>query len=124
MSPAFLGGLTEYLPKAEVTVDWFHIVQTFTKRLDEVRKKERHEQEHPKSLRWELLKSLENENLTPKQVAALPAMVAEQSATDDAWVIKEKLYAGSRKHRRPERLDGASRITSKPCRRRFLKSHY
>ena len=51
MSPAFLSGVTEYLPQAEVTVDRFHIVQTLTKRLDEVRKKERREQEHPKSLR-------------------------------------------------------------------------
>jgi transposase len=91
MSPAFLSGVTEHLPKAEVTVDWFHIVQTFTKRLDEVRKKERREQKHPKSLRWALLKSLENENHTPKQVSALQELVADQSATADAWVIKEKL---------------------------------
>ena len=120
MSPAFLSGITEHLPKAEITVDWFHIVQTFTKRLDEVRKKERREQEHPKSLRWALLKNLDNENLIPKQLAALQALVADQSATADAWVLN----AGARKHRRPERLDGASRITSRSCRRRFLKSHY
>ena len=63
--------MTEHLPKAEVTVDWFHIVQTFTKRLDEVRKKERREQGHPKSLRWALLKNLDNKNLTPKQLSAL-----------------------------------------------------
>jgi len=91
MSQAFLSGVAEHLPRAEVTVDWFHIVQTFTKRLDEVRKKERREQGHPKSLRWALLKSLENENLTPKQLAALQELVADQSATSDAWVIKEKL---------------------------------
>ncbi|WP_280115072.1 hypothetical protein [Vreelandella titanicae] len=30
-------------------------MQTFTKRLDDVRKKERREQGHPKSLRWALL---------------------------------------------------------------------
>ncbi|MBF7054786.1 ISL3 family transposase [Halomonas sp. KAO] len=91
MSQAFLSGVAEHLPRAEVTVDWFHIVQTFTKRLDEVRKKERREQGHPKSLRWALLKSLDNENLTPKQLAALQELVADQSATSDAWVIKEKL---------------------------------
>nr|WP_163500299.1 ISL3 family transposase [Halomonas socia] len=91
MSQAFLSGVAEHLPKADVTVDWFHIVQTFTKRLDEVRKKERREQGHPKSLRWALLKSLDNENLTPKQLAALQELVADQSATSDAWVIKEKL---------------------------------
>ena len=91
MSKAFLSGVAEHLPKAEVTVDWFHIVQTFTKRLDEVRKKERREQGHPKSLRWALLKNLDNENLTPKQLAALQELVADQSATSEAWVMKEKL---------------------------------
>jgi transposase len=91
MSQAFLSGVAVHLPKAEVTVDWFHIMQTFTKRLDEVRKKERREQGYPKSLRWALLKSLENENLTPKQLAALQELVADQSATADAWIIKEKL---------------------------------
>ncbi|MDW7749115.1 transposase, partial [Halomonas sp.] len=91
MSQAFLSGVAEHLPEAEVTVDWFHIVQTFTKRLDEVCKKARREQGHPKSLRWALLKSLENKNLTPKQLAALQELVADLSATSDAWVIKEKL---------------------------------
>ena len=43
------------------------------------------------TLRWALLKSLENENLTPKQLVALQELVADQSATSDAWVIKEKL---------------------------------
>tara|TARA_R110000850_G_scaffold253599_2_gene378804 strand:- start:1329 stop:1487 length:159 start_codon:yes stop_codon:yes gene_type:complete len=37
MSPAFFSGITEHLPKAEVTVDWFYIVQTFTKWLDDAR---------------------------------------------------------------------------------------
>ena len=51
MSQAFLRGVADNLPNAEVTVDWFHVVQTFTKALDEVRKKERREQGHPKALR-------------------------------------------------------------------------
>ncbi|WP_052703797.1 transposase [Halomonas sp. KO116] len=34
---------------------------------------------------------MDNENLTPKQLAALQALAADQSATADAWVIKEKL---------------------------------
>ena len=91
MSQAFLSGVAEHLPKAAVTVDWFHIVQTFTKRLDEVRKKERQEQAHPKSLRWAVLKSLDNNNLTPQQLAALQELMADQSATADAWLIKERL---------------------------------
>ncbi len=91
MSQAFLSGIGEHLPKAEVTVDWFHIVQTFTKALDDVRKKERHENGHPKGLRWAVLKSLDNGNLTSGQLTALQELVANQSATADAWVIKEKL---------------------------------
>lgn len=41
MSPAFLRGVAEELPNAEVTVDWFHIAQTFTQALDDVRKQEK-----------------------------------------------------------------------------------
>ena len=37
MSPAFLSGVRKELPNASVTVDWFHIVQTFTRSVDEVR---------------------------------------------------------------------------------------
>lgn len=91
MSQAFLSGIAENLPSAEVTVDWFHIVQTFTKALDEVRKKERREKGHPKALRWAVLKSLDNHNLTAKQLTALQELVADRGATADAWVIKEKL---------------------------------
>lgn len=91
MSQAFLSGIAEHLPKAAVTVDWFHIVQTFTRRLDEVRKNERREQTQPKSLRWALLKNLDKKNLTAAQLEALLELMADQSATADAWLIKEKL---------------------------------
>ena len=91
MSQVFLSGVAEHLPSAEVTVDWFHIVQTFTKALDEVRKKERREKGHPKALRWAVLKSLDNHNLMAKQLAALQELVTDRGATADAWVIKEKL---------------------------------
>ena len=91
MSQAFLRGVADNLPNAEVTVDWFHIVQTFTKALDEVRKKERREKGHPKALRWAVLKRLDSGNLTAKQITALQELVADQGATADAWVIKEKL---------------------------------
>ncbi|NWN82687.1 MAG: transposase [Halomonas sp.] len=47
MSQAFLSGVAEHLPK-----------------LDEVRKKERREQGHPKLLRWALLKNRPLSSLT------------------------------------------------------------
>lgn len=91
MSQAFLSGVAENLPNAEVTFDWFHIVQTFTKALDEVRKKERREKGHPQALRWAVLKNLNNSNLKAKQIAALQELVADQGAIADTWVIKKKL---------------------------------
>ena len=91
MSQAFLSGTAEYLPNADITVDWFHIVQTFTKALDEVRKKERQEKGHPKALRWAVLKNMDNGDLTEKQLEALQALLEEKNATADAWLIKEKL---------------------------------
>ena len=57
MSPSFLSGITETLANAEVTVDWFHIVQTFTRSLDAVRKQEHRANKLPKHSRWALLKS-------------------------------------------------------------------
>ena len=91
MSAAFLSGIAETMPRAEVTVDWFHIVQTFTRAVDEVRKKERREQEHPKALRWAVLKNLDGGKLTGPQFAALGELVRSEAATADAWIIKEKL---------------------------------
>lgn len=91
MSQAFLNGVAENLPQAHVTIDWFHIVQTFTKALNEVRKNERREKTHPKALRWAVLKNLDSGKLTDGQLAALQELVADQSATADAWVIKERL---------------------------------
>ncbi|CAM3455936.1 transposase [Halomonas lysinitropha] len=44
MSQAFLSGVVEHLPSAEVTTGWFYIVQTFTKALDEVHEIERRQQ--------------------------------------------------------------------------------
>jgi transposase len=57
MSPAFLSGIDKTWPNAEVTVDWFHIVQTFTRRLDELRKLEHQDNKLPKYSRWAILKN-------------------------------------------------------------------
>jgi transposase len=40
MSPAFLAAIGETFEQANVTVDWFHVVQLFTKAVDDVRKAE------------------------------------------------------------------------------------
>jgi transposase len=38
MYGAFLSAVPKHLPNAQITVDWFHIVQTFTRALDEAHK--------------------------------------------------------------------------------------
>ena len=50
MSPAFINGVKEHLPEATTTVDWFHIVQVFTRSVDSVRKLEGKEKPLPKQL--------------------------------------------------------------------------
>ena len=51
MSPAFLSGVAGELPNASVTVDWFHIVQIFTRSVDAVPKLEGKEKPLPNHLR-------------------------------------------------------------------------
>lgn len=90
MSPAFLSAVSETFPKASVTVDWFHVVQLFTKALDDVRKAEARLVKMPAATRWAVLKAREN-SLTPKQEAALVELEAGGLLTAVAWQIKEKL---------------------------------
>ena len=91
MSPAFLSGVAEQLPKAEVTVDWFHIVQTFTRALDDVRKQESRVVPLPKHTRWAVLKKAVADYLTTNQLKALSELLAQGFDTAIAWRIKERL---------------------------------
>jgi transposase len=91
MSPSFLSGITETLPNAEVTVDWFHIVQTFTRSLDTVRKQEHRANKLPKHSRWALLKKWGPARLTVNQHAALQQLIDAGTHTSVTWQVKEKL---------------------------------
>ncbi len=91
MSPAFLSGIDKEFPQAEVTVDWFHIVQVFTRSVDDVRKVERREKPMPKALRWAVLKNFSTDKLTDKQIHALHGLLQQDLETSKAWLIKEKL---------------------------------
>ncbi len=91
MSPAFLSGIAKELPNAEVTVDWFHIVQLFTRALDTVRKEENRERTLPKHTRWAVLKSAIGEKMTANQLDALSQLKSLDTETTIAWQIKEKL---------------------------------
>jgi len=90
MSGAFIAAIGENFETATVTVDWFHVVQLFTKAVDEVRRAEVKRSKLPKALRWAVLKRADG-RLTEAQVTALAELEASDLFTAVAWRIKEKL---------------------------------
>jgi transposase len=69
MSPAFIKGVKENLPNAEITFDKFHILKIINEAVDKVRREESKEQIELKGNRYLFLKN--NQNLTIKQRAKL-----------------------------------------------------
>jgi transposase len=90
MSGAFLAAVGETFEDAAVTVDWFHVVQLFTKAVDDVRRAEAKHNTLPKALRWAILKRADG-RLTEAQADALAELEASDLLTAIAWRIKEKL---------------------------------
>lgn len=90
MSGGFVAAVAEHFPKADVTVDWFHVVQLFTTAVDEVRKAESRERALPKGTRWGVLKGYETAK-TQTQAEALKELENEAFATGVAYRIKEQL---------------------------------
>ena len=72
MSPAFIKGVEETLPNAQITFDKFHILKLINKAVDEVRKAEVKEQPLLKGTKYVWLKN--REHLTPKQQEKLQAL--------------------------------------------------
>lgn len=72
MSPAFIKGVTENLPNAEITFDKFHILKIINEAVDKVRREEVKGQEELKGNRFLFLKN--NKNLTKKQREKLNAL--------------------------------------------------
>jgi transposase len=65
MSPAFIKGVKENLPKAEITFDKFHIIKLINEAVDKVRREEAHYTPELKGNRYVFLKN--EANLTVKQ---------------------------------------------------------
>jgi len=65
MPPAFISGVTQELPEAEITFDKFHVVKLLNEGVDEVRREEVKENEILKSTRYLWLKN--RANLTENQ---------------------------------------------------------
>jgi len=72
MSPAFIKGVREELPNAQITFDKFHIIKLINKAVDEVRRQEAKSEPLLKGTKYVFLK---NEcNRTPRQQETLEAL--------------------------------------------------
>ena len=90
MSGAFISGVKTHFSNSVITIDWFHVVQLFSKAVDEVRRKEAKQVAMPKASRWATLKASESQ-LTEKQIDALAKLEVMELKTAEAWRIKELL---------------------------------
>ena len=88
MSPAFIKGVEEQFPKAELTFDKFHIVKIINKAVDKVRREE--QKEHPELIRSRYTWLKNPENLTPKQTDKLNELIVKELnlKTSRAYHIK------------------------------------
>ena len=90
MSPAFLSAATRDLPFSAVTIDWFHVVQTFTRAVEDVLKLESRENNMPIGARWALVRAGETVR-TKEHIAALEEFEKRGMESSKAYLIKEKL---------------------------------
>lgn len=60
MSPAYISGVTEHLPQAEITFDKFHVMALLGKAMDDLRKGERKGNEFLKGHKYTVLHNYEN----------------------------------------------------------------
>jgi transposase len=91
MSPAFIKGVANHLPNAQVTFDKFHVIEHANTAVDKTRRAEQHTDPDLKGLRWTLLK--DRGRLSAEARADLDRLVARVSTqrTARAWLYKEQL---------------------------------
>jgi transposase len=91
MSPAFIKGCAEHLPRARITFDKFHVVAHASTAVDATRRLEQKSDPSLKGLRWTLLKN--RDRLSVAQRAELDGLVAQVASkrTARAWVYREQL---------------------------------
>jgi transposase len=90
MLGAFISGIKTHFTNSAITIDWFHVVQLFSRAVNEVRLKEAKDVTMPKATRWATLKATESD-VTEKQIDALTELETLELKTAEAWRIKELL---------------------------------
>lgn len=106
MSKAFIKGVSEALPNAEITFDPFHLIQLMNKALGQVRAEEaRLYPEMMKGSRYAFLKN--PENLTEKQDETLTRLCNYRLKTARAYLVKlalQDVYTAITREAAEERL--------------------
>lgn len=87
MSPAFIAGISNNFPKAEITFDRFHIVKLLNEAMDKVRKDERREHEQLKGHKYTFLKS--NDHLSERQKKEREELIELYPKLGKAYRLKE-----------------------------------
>ena len=91
MSPAYISGVAEHFPNAQITFDKFHVIAHASDALTETRRLEQQLDPTLKGLRWVLLK--DRAKLSGAQRADLDALLAHMTTkrTARAWQYREQL---------------------------------
>ena len=91
MSPAFISGVEEHFPNAQITFDKFHVIAHASDALTETRRLEQQSNPTLKGLRWVLLK--DRSKLSGAQRAELDELLAHMTTkrTARAWQYREQL---------------------------------
>jgi transposase len=107
MSPAYIKGLADHLPAAQITFDPFHVAKLANEAVDEVRREEQKDQPELKGTRYLWLK---NEwNHTDKQAEQWAQIKGSKLKTARAWLLKSVLQDVFTPENRRE---GAALLTS------------
>ena len=86
LSPAFISGVKESFPSAEITFDRFHVVKLLNEAMDKVRKAERKEHEALKGQKYTFLKN--RENLSETKQKELAEMLRLYPTLGEAYRLK------------------------------------
>src|SRR6266581_3990596 len=94
MSPAFIAGAADSLPKAQITFDKFHVVKLINEAVDEVRRAEQKSRTELNKSRYLWLKN--PQNLSDRQRTQLESLSGSNLKTGRAYRMRlafQELYA-------------------------------
>jgi transposase len=89
MSPAFIKGVTDYLPEAYIVFDRFHIMKIINEAVDKVRRDEAQHNPLLKSSRYTFLKNRENHTAKQKETFEKLSLRGLNLKTMKAYQLKE-----------------------------------